>query len=207
MYDSNENKNSHESGDAGAASQSAAYQGTARKSPLIALLARFRRNRRGTVAIEFAMIALPFFLLIFAIIEVGLSFMAQQVMANATDEIARRLRTGELRAANISGNQLRDHICAELFMPEAGCTNLVVDLQTYATFTNVPVTIPLQPNGDVNATGFKNNVGGASTINQLRVFYRWPILTNLMRNRIESIDGTGRTLLFSTVTWKNEPFV
>lgn len=41
------------------------------------LLRRFRKNRRGTVAIEFALIALPLFLLIFAIIEVGLSFMAQ----------------------------------------------------------------------------------------------------------------------------------
>ena len=42
------------------------------------------------------MIALPFFLLIFAMIEVSLSFTAQQVMANATDDIARQLRTGEI---------------------------------------------------------------------------------------------------------------
>ncbi len=171
------------------------------------LLARFRENRRGTVAIEFAMIALPFFLLIFAIIEVVLSFMAQEVMANATDDIARQLRTGELRAANVSGNQLRDRLCARLFLPEAGCPNLVVDLQSYASFATVPITIPLTPGGDVNATGFRNSVGGTGTINQLRVFYRWPILTNLMRDRIDSIHGTGRTLLFSTTTWKNEPFI
>lgn len=205
MFYNDKNNQSHE----GVAAASAAQYGTGRvrQSRLVALLARFRRNRRGTVAIEFAMIALPFFLLIFVIFEVGMTFMAQQVMANATDEIARRLRTGELRAANISGNQLRDRICAKLILPEAGCANLVVDLKTYANFTNVPVTIPLRPNGDVDSTGFKNNVGGAGTINQLRVFYRWPILTNLMRNRIETIDGTGRTLLFSTATWRNEPFV
>jgi Flp pilus assembly protein TadG len=173
----------------------------------VPLIARFRANRRGTVAIEFAMIALPFFLLIFAIIEVALSFTAQEVMANVTDDLARQLRTGELRAANVTGNQLRDRICARLFLPEAGCPNLVVDLQTYATFAAVPVTIPLTAGGDVNAAGFKNAPGGASTINQLRVFVRWPILTNLMRDRIDSIQGTGRTLLFSTSTWKNEPFI
>ena len=202
MSDNNKKNHSNESGpDEGSPAA------IARNAGGVSLLARFRNNSRGTVAIEFAMIALPFFLLVFAIIEVGLSFMAQQVMANATDEIARRLRTGELRAANVSGNQLHDRICARLFLPEAGCPNLVVDLQTYASFTNVPVTIPLTASGDVNANGFKNSVGGASTINQLRVFYRWPILTNLMRNRIDSINGTGRTLLFSTATWKNEPFI
>ncbi len=52
------------------------------------------------MAIEFALIALPFFLLIFAIIEVSLSFTAQQVMSNAADDIARQLRTGEITAAS-----------------------------------------------------------------------------------------------------------
>jgi len=198
MSEINNNKNSIEA-DGGTC---AAPKKTPRR-----LLTRFRSNSRGTVAIEFALIALPFFVLIFAIIEVGLSFMAQEVMANATDDIARQLRTGELRAANVSGDQLRTRICARLFVPEAGCPNLVVDLQSYTSFANVPVTIPLTPGGDVNSAGFRNSVGGASTINQLRVFYRWPVLTNLMRNRIDSITGTGRTLLFSTATWKNEPFI
>lgn len=128
-------------------------------------------------------------------------------MANATDDIARQLRTGELRAANLSGTQLRTRVCQRLFIPEAGRPNLVVDLQSHTSFANVPGTIPLAAAGDVNSAGFKNSVGGASTINQLRVFYRWPVLTNLMRNRIESIDGKGRTLLLSTATWKNEPFI
>lgn len=171
------------------------------------LLARFFANRRGTVAIEFAMIALPFFFMIFSIIEVSLSFTAQQVMANVTDEVARKLRTGELREADVSGDQLKQKICAGLLMPETGCPNLVVDLRSYTSFANVPLVIPLKSDGDVNSTGFKNAPGGTGTINQLRVFYRWPILTDFMRNRIDSIDGTGKTLLFSSATWQNEPYL
>jgi Flp pilus assembly protein TadG len=176
--------------------------------PRSSLTARFCANRRGTVAIEFALIGLPFFLLIFAIIEVSLSFTAQQVMSNAADDIARQLRTGEITAATISApNKLKQTICGKLFMPATGCPDLFVDLQTYTTFANVPKTLPLTAAGDVDITKLKVAAGGASTINQLRIFYRWPILTDLMKHRIESIDGTGKTMLFSTATWKNEPYL
>jgi len=169
------------------------------------LAARFFANRRGTVAIEFALIALPFFLLVFAIIEVSLSFTAQQVMANTTDDIARQLRTGEIKTLTLA--QLKAMVCSRLLMPAPNCPDLFVDLHTYATFAAVPTTIPLTSTGDVNSTGFTSDPGGAGTINQLRVFYRWPIFTNLMKPRIESIDGAGKTLLFSSATWKNEPYL
>lgn len=179
-----------------------------RPRPRSSLTARFCANRRGTVAIEFALIGLPFFLLIFAIIEVSLSFTAQQVMSNAADDLARQLRTGEITAATISApNKLKQTICGKLFMPATGCPDLFVDLQTYTTFANVPKTLPLTAAGDVDITKLKVAAGGASTINQLRIFYRWPILTDLMKHRIESIDGTGKTMLFSTATWKNEPYL
>lgn len=181
---------------------------TIKKIPGIpGLPARFFANRRGTVAIEFAMIALPFFFMVFSIVEVSLSFTAQQVMANATDDIARQLRTGQLRPADVAGNQLKQRICARLLMPETGCPNLVVDLRSHTSFASIPLAVPVTAGGDVNTSGFRNTPGGASTINQLRVFYRWPILTDFMRDRIDSIDGTGRTLLFSSTTWRNEPYL
>jgi Flp pilus assembly protein TadG len=181
--------------------------GVANNTRPSSLIARFRANRRGTVAIEFALIALPFFLLIFALIEVSLSFAAQEVMANATDDISRQLRTGQLKAADVSGTKLKTLICGKLLMPATGCPELFVDLQTYTAFNKVPVTVPLKTGGDVNTTGFKNAPGGASTINQLRVFYRWPIFSDLMKPRIATIDGQGKILLFSTATWRNERYL
>jgi Flp pilus assembly protein TadG len=175
-----------------------------RKPPLFA---RFCRNNRGTVAIEFALIALPFFLLIFAIIEVSLSFTAQQVMSNAVDDVSRQLRTGQLKPSDVAGTKLKTLICNQLFMAAANCPDLVVDLQTYATFKTVPKSIPLKANNDVDTAGFKNSPGGAGTINQLRAFYRWPILTDLMKPRIETVKDQGKTLLFSTATWQNEPYL
>ncbi|MBA8877294.1 TadE/TadG family type IV pilus assembly protein [Phyllobacterium myrsinacearum] len=171
------------------------------------ILSRFRKSNRGTVAIEFALIALPFFLLIFGVIEVSLSFTAEQVMSNAVDDISRQLRTGQLKPGDVSGSKLKTLVCDQLFMAEASCPDLVVDLQTYPTFKAVPTTIPLTSDRDVDTTGFKNSPGGAGTINQLRAFYRWPILTDVMKARIESTKGQGKTLLFSTTTWQNEPYL
>jgi Flp pilus assembly protein TadG len=50
----------------------------------------FRRNRRGASAVEFAVVAPVFFLLIFGMIEYGRLIMVQQVLTNAAREGARR---------------------------------------------------------------------------------------------------------------------
>ena len=48
-----------------------------------------RRNRRGAAAVEFAIVAPVFFLLIFGMIEFGRMVMVQQVITNASREGAR----------------------------------------------------------------------------------------------------------------------
>ena len=72
------------------------------RKPRKGLLARLARDRKGSVAIEFAMLIIPFSMLVFAILESSLSFAAQQVLANGTDDLARQLRTGQLKAAGIT---------------------------------------------------------------------------------------------------------
>ena len=60
------------------------------------IFSRFCRDRDGSTVIEFGMLALPFLLLLFAILETCISFAAQQLMANATDDVARQIRTGHV---------------------------------------------------------------------------------------------------------------
>ena len=49
---------------------------------------RFRRNRRGSAAVEFALIATPFFALLFAIIETSIVFFAGQVLETGATGLA-----------------------------------------------------------------------------------------------------------------------
>ena len=41
--------------------------------------------------------------------------------------------------------------------------------------------------------------------NMLRVFYKWPVMTDFMRKVMSNLKD-GKTLHFATVTWQNEPF-
>ena len=71
-------------------------------------------------------------MLVFAILESCISFAAQEVMANATDDIARQLRTGQLRAADVTETSLKKAICDRLeIMVAKGCPDLVVDLREF----------------------------------------------------------------------------
>ena len=53
---------------------------------LRSLLRRFRRNRRASAALEFALVAPIFFALLFAIIETALMFFAGQVLETITQD-------------------------------------------------------------------------------------------------------------------------
>ncbi len=166
----------------------------------------FRRDRRGATAIEFAMLAIPFTMLSFAILETTVSFTAQQVISNAADTLSRQIRTGQLTLANTTKSQFRDRLCGEIsIIVGAGCPQLEYDLEYYTSFADVPKTIPRTPEGDIDTTGFTYNPGGNGTINSLRIFYRWPVMTDLMRSSLSNLPND-RTLLYATVTWQNEPF-
>lgn len=176
--------------------------------------ARFLGDRRGSTAIEFAMLALPFALLVFAILESCVSFAGQEVMANVTDDIARQLRTGQLRAVDVAGDLLKDKICAGMaIVVSTDCkNNLTVDLRQYASFADAAgAGFRVDAAGNIVLTQGTNTLqpatapGLAETRNMLRVFYKWPVMTDLMAKSMSNM-GSGYTLHFTSVTWQNEPF-
>ena len=58
-------------------------------APKTNILRRFRRNRRGSAAVEFALVAPIFFAVLFAIIELALVFFASQILETVTQDCAR----------------------------------------------------------------------------------------------------------------------
>lgn len=173
------------------------------------LFRRFTRNSKGSIAIEFAALALPFSMLVFAILESCISFAAQQVLANATDDVARQMRTGQLTTADLklTPDELKDRICARLeIVVASGCEGLVIDLKNYETFEKAAEQrIKFKADGDIDTKDFKIDLGLSGSKNQLRVFYRWPVITDFMRKSMASLPD-GKTLHFASVTWQNEPF-
>ena len=169
---------------------------------------RFWRNEGGSAAIEFTMLALPFCMLTFAILESCISFAGQQFLSNITDDIARQLRTGQIRAADMNEAKLRERICNDFkLMAASGCDDrLEVDLRQFATFADAAkLRIKLTSDDDIDTTGFAVNPGKSLSKNMLRVFYRQPVITDFMRKSMSNLKD-GNTLQFATATWQNEPF-
>jgi Flp pilus assembly protein TadG len=185
---------------------------TQAKAGRVTFARRFLGDRRGSTAIEFAMLAIPFALLVFAILESCISFAGQEVMANITDDVARQVRTGQLKPADLTGTKLRDMICNRLeIMVAKTCPGLLVDLREYPTFADAATAGFKIVNGEIvltqgpNSMSFAVTPGLAETKNMLRVFYKWPVMTDFMAKSMANLKD-GNTLHFASVTWQNEPF-
>jgi Flp pilus assembly protein TadG len=170
-------------------------------------LVRFVRDENGAIAIEFVALALPFSMLVFAILESSVSFAGQQVLVNAADNIARQFRTGQIKSADTNEVKLRNMVCDELkIIVAANCPGLEIDLRQFATFEDAAkLRIKYTAGGDIDTSDLKVDPGPSLSKNTLRIFYRWPVMTDVMRKSMSNI-GSGYTLQFATVTWQNEPF-
>lgn len=185
-------------------------------------LREFVRSRDGTAAIEFALLAIPYFLIVFAIIETFVAFTAEQVISNAVDTLSRQIRTGQMTAANTTQQQFRQTFCNEIAVliscsstEVATPSSLYLDVESYTSFASMPTTIPRQsstnPYSDLNSTGFAFTPGGAKTLNMVRAYYRWQIITDLLRPYLSNIrpsDGSMPTtyLIVATAAFQNENY-
>jgi Flp pilus assembly protein TadG len=167
-------------------------------------LRRFRRNRQGSAAVEFAIVAPVFFALLFAIIETAIVFLASQVLETMVQQSARMVMTGQAQAKLYSQSDFHDYVCKQI--PALfSCSNIYVDVQNYpAGFPGVPP--PSQIDGSKN---FINNMkycpGSKGDIVVVRLFYQWPLFVTGLGYNISNLAG-GSRLLSATAAFRNEPF-
>lgn len=171
----------------------------------------FLRNRDGATVVEFALLALPFTLLIFAIIESCISFAAQERMQNVTDDVARLFRTGQIQPGEMDQQEFRAMMCDRLEMfVGSDCmtdTKLKIDLRQFTTYQQAADATTYVDRTDelTLSNGFQFDPGRAQTINMLRVYYDYPVMTDLLRGKITNRKGL-YVLHTATATWQNEPF-
>ena len=84
--------------------------------------ARFRLDRRGTTALEFAIIAIPALAMLFMTLGIGIIGMYQQVLDNAVRDVTRQVQINA-PAASSAGNFV-GALCTQLTVltSMAGCT-------------------------------------------------------------------------------------
>jgi Flp pilus assembly protein TadG len=169
------------------------------------VLRRFRRNRRGSAAVEFALVAPVFFALLFAIIETAIVFFAGQVLETITQNAARMIMTGQAQTQSFQQADFKNYVCGQI--PALfSCANVYVDVQSYPTFATAAIGISPQIDSNNN---FINNMqyspGTQGQVVVVRLFYQWPLFVTGLGYNIANLSGSKR-LLTAAAAFQNEPY-
>jgi Flp pilus assembly protein TadG len=167
-------------------------------------LRRFRRNRRGSAAVEFALVAPVFFALLFAIIETAIVFFAGQVLETVTQDSARMIMTGQAQNAGFSASQFKTYVCGKVSVLFDCANGIYVDVQSYPAFTNVSISDPIDGAKNFVPT-MQYSPGGPGDIVVVRLFYQWPLFVTGLGYDISNLSGSKR-LLAATAAFRNEPY-
>jgi Flp pilus assembly protein TadG len=186
--------------DRGLKSMSASAASASKPTPA---LRGFAASEGGATAVEFAIVAAPFFALVFAILETALIFFSQQTLETAVANAAREVRVGIAQQNGYSDDQFKDRICQQV-VSLLKCEDLMIDVRTYSTFDGIPLGAPaFDPDGNVDDAGFTYQPGGGSDIVTVRAFYQWPTFAQFLG--LGNMPN-GKHLLSAASAFRNEPF-
>jgi Flp pilus assembly protein TadG len=168
------------------------------------LARRFVRQQDGVAAVEFAMVAVPFLALTFAILETALVFFAGQTLETAVTDAGRLIMTGQAQTQGWSKDDFKTQVCNRIFGLFDCVNGVYVDVQTYTSFAAINQTPPVV-NGVFDQTKLNYNPGNPGDIEVITLYYQWPIYFSPFGIDLANLSNNKR-LLVATAVFCNEPF-
>lgn len=168
-----------------------------------ARLRRFRKEEKGVTAVEFALLAAPFFLILFAVVETCIVFFANASMDSVVAQAGRMIRTGQAQTQGWGEADFVNYICGQMELISDCTNNLNVDVQTFPSFTSVVFAPLIDADGNV-VEHHRFEPGTAGDIVLVRAYYVWHVISPTAIG-LSNVSGDGR-LLVSSVAFRNEPF-
>lgn len=186
-------------------------------SPAICRARAFAGDDSGVTAIEFGILALPFFTVVLAIVETALIFLAGQILDSAVNDSSRLIRTGRAQMSTpaYTAETYRAAICAGLYSMfdcDLADDKLRVNVTVISDFGAAAFGYPLKTGDDCKkdkcdwtlADDYKPGKG--SEVVLVQAYYKWPTVVNLPGFNFQTLpDGT--RLLGASRVFRNEPFV
>lgn len=168
-------------------------------------LSEWASDRRGQTAVEFALIAAPFFFIIFGLMEISLIFIMSTVLEHAVSDSSRGIRTGQAQEAGFSEVEFRNAVCSKMF-DLMGCdSNLHIDVKRLNSFSAANLSSPLDSDGNFDDSDFDFQPGNANDIVAVRVYYEWGLITPILSAPLANM-ANGKHLIQAATVFRNEPF-
>ncbi|MFN4042439.1 MAG: TadE/TadG family type IV pilus assembly protein [Brevundimonas sp.] len=175
--------------------------------PLAAASARSRRrkSREGAAAVEFGIVALPFFFMMFAIFEIGMVFVTSSLLENATMETARLVRTGQASTRNFDKAAFKTEMCSRMSIFAGDCEGRAeIDVREVPAFGNPVLPDPMAGGTfDTGQTSYANGQPGSLMV--VRAWYQQPLVTPFLSQGLSRLNN-GKAMLSATTAFRNEPW-
>ncbi|MEQ8301194.1 MAG: pilus assembly protein [Hyphomonas sp.] len=165
----------------------------------------YAQDRRGAAAVEFAMVAIPFFLLVFGLLEVCLLFIVSTVLEHAVQEASRQIRTGQAQESGFNEQNFRTSVCDKFFGLLNCDDGLHIDVKAIDNFGAANLTSPIDADGEFDDDGFEYDPGGPNDIVAVRVFYEWNLITPVLTAPLANMADS-KYLVQGNAVFRNEPF-
>ena len=154
---------------------------------------------------EFALIAAPFFFIIFGLMEICVIFIMSTVLEHAVSESSRQIRTGQAQDAGFSIVEFRKSVCNGVFDLMSCDSNLHIDVKRLTSFSSAELQTPIDGDGNFDDDDFTFEPGGANDIVAVRVYYEWSLITPILSRPLANL-ANGKHLIQATAVFRNEPF-
>ncbi len=184
----------------------------------------FAVRTEGATAVEFALISVPFFGLLFMLFQVSLVFLMQQGLKAAIDNAARQVLTGKAQnnGAITSWQNFRDTLVCpsgsgNMLPSFVTCANVIVDIRPYSSFNGL-TSSNVSQSFLWDGSGPQYQPGNPCDIVIVRAVYPMPIympmLTDSTLGRNVTTGTAGQTnykgayvqMLTASSVFRNEPY-
>lgn len=173
------------------------------------------QDKRGVTAVEFALLAMPLFVLIMGSIELGVQMFAKAQLEGVLRQAARMAVTGDEAANGVDGKKIDDFVKASAPLVKGATVDIVKEYYDHFDQVRKPEkkdsdrTSPPYCFEDINANKrwdenpSRTGLGGADDIISYKVTVEYPALFPLVTN---VVTKNGKVTLTSQTIVRNEPF-
>ena len=170
---------------------------------------RLARDDRGATAVEFAMVAMPFFMFCFGVLGVGLHYFSTNSLEHAVEAAARKIRTGQAQNSGMTAGEFKTLVCSE-----AGgaidCSKLRVHVQSGDDWSIVPKDCLGSDSKLAQTSGsasdkISDSSGEAGKVVLVTACYEWDLAAVIPFIELGNMEG-GASLLQASTTFRTEPY-
>ncbi len=185
----------------------------------LARLTRWRTDQRGTTALEFAAVGLPFLLFAMSVMGLGIYWLATSQLNHAVTTAARQIRTGAMQKSNKTVGEFKQLVCDNLTSMIECNSKIQVHVQSFDQWADVtPINCIADGGSGLRQTAGNStdsltlSTGGSSEVVMVTVCHEWELAEH-MPWLLLAAKGTdnqpqlgGAALIQASTIFRTEPY-